>query len=102
MTSKKNWQQRQQEAKKRKMIIKNNQLSSCDGGNKFGTERQQVATKMLPVLPAKTSLLSTKCTLVTRAITGFAENVADVAAVATCKATSLNSLFKLTAEAYQS
>lgn len=93
MTSKKNWQQRQQEADLRKMNSKNNHLNELPPVNKFGTARQQLATKMLPVLPAKTSALSTTRQLETRAITGLSENVANVAAVATCKATSLNSLF---------
>lgn len=95
MTTKKNWQQRQQEVFKRKMTIKNNYLTESCGVNKFGTQRQQLATKMLPVLPAKTSPLATNQRLETRVITGLAGNVANVAAVATCKATSQKTVFIL-------
>jgi hypothetical protein len=93
MTSKKNWQQRQQKAKELKMNTKNNHLAISVAVNKFGTERQQVATKMLPVLPVKTSALATSRSLETSANTGLYHRVANVAAVATCKATSLNSFF---------
>lgn len=101
MTSKKNWQQRQQEIENKKMFIKTNHIVLFPSVNKFGTCWQQVATKMLPVLPAKTSALSTNQCIKTRANTGFYRNVAKVAAVATCKATSLHSLFKTTPEASQ-
>jgi len=102
MTNKKNWQQRQQEAKELKMFKKINRLSLSAGVNKFGTTRQQVATKMLPVLPAKTRAVATIGGLETRVNTGLHRVVANVVAVATCKATSLNSLFTNTAEAYPS
>ena len=102
MTTKKNWQQRQQEAKELKIFKKINRLSLSAGVNKFGTKRQQVATKMLPVLPAKTRALATSGGFETPVNTGLHHVVANVAAVATCKATSLNSLFTTTAEAYQS
>lgn len=75
------------------MKRKNNGLHADLTGNKTATDRQQVATKMLPMLPTKIGVSATSCSCTTRVITGFDRGVADVAVVASWNGTSLKPFF---------
>lgn len=88
MTTKKNRQHRQQDRKLLKMVNKNKRLAASVGVNKTGTKRQQVSTKMLTVLTAKTSALSTKLKAKSRAVIGFEANVDEIDDVDSYNATS--------------
>lgn len=78
------------------MNSKNKHLLDICTGNKKGTDRQHVATKMLPLLPLKTGVSATFKRFETRVNTGIFEPVAEVADVAGCKATSKKSIFEAT------
>lgn len=82
--------------------LKNNDLPVLTNCHNSVTTLSGTVTNFVTVVTAKDSELSQLQCLETRAITGLARFCDESDSCDSCKATSLNSFFNPTAEAYQS